>query len=149
MPKTEDPRNRKSASPTAEEEFAALPRWKQSRANKQELQEGWPRNVSYSPNQDPNIQLGHRTTKERPPTSGAPQFGNPMMTKIVGEIGHTLLDILDFKAPKRDPTDVGNAWPPTPPRPQEASRFRDIVQRIEEAERTPQLKVRSAKPTKG
>lgn len=149
MPKPDDPRSRKSASPTAEEEFAALPRWKQSQANKQELQQGWPRDVPYSPNQDPSIRLGHRTTQERPPTSGAPQFGTKATTEIVGKIAQTLMDVLDFKAPQRDPTDVENAWPPTPPRPQEAQHFRDIAQRIAESERAPQLKVRSSTPKKG
>ena len=146
MPKTEDPRNRKSRLPTAEEEFAALPRREQSRSNKQELQEGWP---VYIPREDfstGRAQKGHRFFREQPKTSSRPEVGPKSLNNAVGKVIEALSDYATYGKANPHPT---NASPPTPPDPQKASRFREIVRRIEESQRTPQLKVRSSKSTKG
>jgi hypothetical protein len=142
MPKSDDPRNRKSSPPTAEEEFAALPRWKQSRANKQELQEGWP---VYIPPEDFSTGRGikgHRFFREQPKTSARPEVGPKPLNNAVAKVIEVLADYATYGKVEPDRT---NASPSTPPNPQEATRFRDIVQRIEESERTPQLKVRPPK----
>ena len=138
--------NRDTHITTREEEFAKRPRREQARAKAQELREGWPRDVNAESAMRLGILPGHRTSQEMPRAESAPSFGPMPVNRVIRAIAEMGADyaIHGSSAPS-----VTDASPAVPPKPRETSRFREIAQRIEESERTPQLRVRSATPKKG
>jgi hypothetical protein len=128
-----------------EERWAALPQRERSKGLKSNLETGWPIVRSYSPNQDPNLRLGPRWSPNPPRVDMVPQFGPKPVDDVVKKLVASVWEALDYAytGKRPDPTQVGNAWPLTPPDPVRTARFQGAASRLKTFNEGPQLKVRA------